>query len=149
MRLRLAVWFLAISFSACGLRSGGAADTWAGESTVQTLEHKGRWESGYGATFYNVVGKLKNNGKSTVVYVKLRVEGLDEAGKVVARLRTKAPASRSSQRLRTRYSPSGASPSRSKPNRQQRPGRGRSGHELGGRQSGPGLSIPPFQTKRR
>jgi hypothetical protein len=48
------------------------------------LEHKGRWESGYGAKFYNVVGRLKNTTDHALRYVKLRVDALDDKGKVVA-----------------------------------------------------------------
>lgn len=51
---------------------------------VKILEHKGQWESGYGATFYNVVGKLENTSGHALAYVKIRVEALDGAGKVVA-----------------------------------------------------------------
>jgi hypothetical protein len=54
------------------------------QASAAVLEHQGRWESGYGATFYNVVGKVKNGGPGPVAYVKLRVEALDDAGKVVA-----------------------------------------------------------------
>ncbi len=45
---------------------------------AQVLEHKGRWESGYGAQFYNVVGRLKNTSGHELRYVKLRIEALDE-----------------------------------------------------------------------
>ena len=48
------------------------------------LEHKGRWESGYGAKFYNVVGRLKNTSDHALRYVKLRIDALDAKGKVVA-----------------------------------------------------------------
>jgi hypothetical protein len=51
---------------------------------AKILEHKGQWESGYGATFYNVVGKVKNTSGHALAYVKIRVEALDGAGKVVA-----------------------------------------------------------------
>jgi hypothetical protein len=55
---------------------------------AQVLEHKGRWESGYGAQFYNVVGRLKNTSGHELRYVKLRIEALDEHGNVVARTDT-------------------------------------------------------------
>ena len=55
---------------------------------AQVLEHKGRWESGYGAQFYNVVGRLKNTSGHELRYVKLRIEALDERGTVVARTDT-------------------------------------------------------------
>ena len=48
------------------------------------LEHKGRWESGYGATWYNVVGRLKNTSGHPLRWVKLRIDAVDETGKVVA-----------------------------------------------------------------
>jgi len=51
---------------------------------AQVIEHHGRWESGYGAKFYNVVGRLKNTSDHGLSYVKLRVDALDEHGKVVA-----------------------------------------------------------------
>ncbi len=51
---------------------------------AKILEHKGQWESGYGATFYNVVGKLKNTSGHALAYVKIRVDALDAAGKVIA-----------------------------------------------------------------
>lgn len=51
---------------------------------AQVLEHKGRWESGYGAKFYNVVGRLKNTSGHALRYVKLRIDALDAHGKRVA-----------------------------------------------------------------
>jgi hypothetical protein len=56
----------------------------AGEPDAKVLEDAGKWESGYGAKFYNVVGKLENTSDHPLRYVKLRIEVLDEAGKVVA-----------------------------------------------------------------
>lgn len=50
---------------------------------IEVLEHKGRWESGYGETFYNVVGRFKNATGKTLQFVKLRVELLDAHAKVV------------------------------------------------------------------
>jgi hypothetical protein len=60
----------------------------ADAARAQVLEHKGRWESGYGAQFYNVVGRLKNTSGHELRYVKLRIEALDEHGNVVARTDT-------------------------------------------------------------
>src|SRR5262245_5161930 len=54
----------------------------AGDAEI--LEHKGRWESGYGSTWYNVVGRLKNTSDHALTYVKLRIDAVDAAGKVVA-----------------------------------------------------------------
>ena len=51
---------------------------------AKVLEHKGRWESGYGAKFYNVVGRLQNTSGHALRWVKLRVEAIDSKGKVVA-----------------------------------------------------------------
>jgi hypothetical protein len=34
----------------------------AADSPVRVLESQGRWESSYGEHFYNVVGKLRNDG---------------------------------------------------------------------------------------
>jgi hypothetical protein len=51
---------------------------------AQVVEHHGRWESGYGAKFYNVVGRLRNTSGHQLRYVRLRIDALDAAGKVVA-----------------------------------------------------------------
>ena len=56
----------------------------AGGPGATVLEHHGRWESGYGAEFYNVVGRLRNTSGHALAYVKLRVEALDAEGRVVA-----------------------------------------------------------------
>ncbi len=56
----------------------------AAEPAVRVLDHAARWESGYGSTWYSIVGRLKNAGAAPVAYVKLRLEALDGAGKVVA-----------------------------------------------------------------
>src|SRR3989441_320741 len=60
------------------------AAAWAAGPDAEVLEHRGRWESGYGATFYNVVGRLRNTSGHALAYVKLRLEALDDHGKVVA-----------------------------------------------------------------
>jgi len=60
---------------------------WAGPvlgADAEILEHKGKWESGYGSTWYNVVGRLKNTSGHTLKFVKLRIDAVDDAGKVVA-----------------------------------------------------------------
>ena len=54
----------------------------AGDAEI--LEHKGRWESGYGATWYNVVGRLRNTSDHALRWVKLRIDAVDDHGKVVA-----------------------------------------------------------------
>ncbi len=59
-----------------------AVTAFAGDAEV--LEHKGRWESGYGSTWYNVVGRLKNTSDHALRWVKLRIDAVDEHGKVVA-----------------------------------------------------------------
>jgi hypothetical protein len=51
---------------------------------AKVLEPKGRWESGYGAKFYNVVGRLQNTSGHPLRWVKLHVEAVDASGKVVA-----------------------------------------------------------------
>jgi hypothetical protein len=58
------------------------------EPGARVLEHRGRWESGYGETFYNVVGRLRNTSGHPLAYVKLRIEALDDKGKVVASTET-------------------------------------------------------------
>jgi hypothetical protein len=69
---------------AAALEIGSPSLGRAADPAVKVLEHTGRWESGYGEKFYNVVGKLRNDAATAVVYVKLRIDGLDAAGKVVA-----------------------------------------------------------------
>jgi hypothetical protein len=61
-----------------------AAPAWAGAPDAKVLEHHGRWESGYGAKFYNVVGRLQNTTDHALRFAKLRVDAVDEHGKVVA-----------------------------------------------------------------
>ena len=61
-----------------------AAAAYADARGAQVVEHHGRWESGYGAKFYNVVGRLKNTSGHELRYVKLRIDALDAGGKVVA-----------------------------------------------------------------
>lgn len=61
-----------------------AAAALADARGAQVVEHHGRWESGYGAKFYNVVGRLKNTSGHELRYVKLRIDALDAGGKVVA-----------------------------------------------------------------
>ena len=48
------------------------------------LEHAGRWESGYGSTWYNVVGRLRNDSGHALRWVKLRIDAVDGRGEVVA-----------------------------------------------------------------
>jgi hypothetical protein len=62
----------------------GGSPAFAGEPAATVIEHHGRWESGYGATFFNVVGRLKNTSSHALRYVKLRIEAVDAKGKVVA-----------------------------------------------------------------
>src|SRR5678809_1719196 len=67
---------------AAALASAGAAVAFSADAEV--IEHKGKWESGYGSTWYNVVGRLKNTSAHALKWVKLRIDAVDEAGKVVA-----------------------------------------------------------------
>jgi hypothetical protein len=60
----------------------------AGDPPVRVVESHGRWESSYGEHFYNVVGKLRNDGPNALRWVKLRVDAVDKAGKVVASTET-------------------------------------------------------------
>jgi hypothetical protein len=50
---------------------------------AKILRHEGKWESGYGAKFYNVVGALENTSGHALRYVKVRIEALDGDGKVL------------------------------------------------------------------
>jgi len=65
-----------------------AAVALAGDAPVRVLESHGRWESSYGEHFYNVVGKLRNDGAKPLRWAKLRVDAVDKAGKVVASTET-------------------------------------------------------------
>jgi len=65
-----------------------AAVAMAADAPVRVLESHGRWESSYGEHFYNVVGKLRNDGPKALRWVKLRVDAVDKAGKVVASTET-------------------------------------------------------------
>jgi hypothetical protein len=67
----------------CAALPAAAADPGA-----RVLEHHGRWESGYGSTWYSVVGRLKNTSGHPVRWVKLRVDAVDAKGKVVASTET-------------------------------------------------------------
>lgn len=57
-------------------------------TNARILEHHARWESGYGAEFYSVVGRLRNESDHPLAYVKIRVEVIDAAGQVVASTET-------------------------------------------------------------
>jgi hypothetical protein len=71
---------LALAAAALLLRTAAVAAA----ADAEILEHKGKWESGYGSTWYNVVGRLKNTSGHALRWVQLRIEALDDAGKVVA-----------------------------------------------------------------
>jgi hypothetical protein len=72
--------------AACALAAVvlGAWTAAAHAADARVLEHKGRWESGYGSTWYNVVGRLKNTSGHELRWVKLRIDAVDGSGKVVA-----------------------------------------------------------------
>jgi hypothetical protein len=74
----LVLCLAALALAAC--HSGSSESAVA----ARVLEHGGRWESGYGAKFYSVVGRLQNTSARPLRYVKLRIEALDPSGKVVA-----------------------------------------------------------------
>ena len=75
--MRVASALVAVALGISWTAAAHAAD-------AQVLEHKGRWESGYGSTWYNVVGRLKNTSGHALRWVKLRIDAVDAAGKVVA-----------------------------------------------------------------
>ena len=56
----------------------------AGEDGVRVVEDAGRWESGYGVDFYNVVGKLEITDGTARKWVKLRIDAKNEGGAVIA-----------------------------------------------------------------
>lgn len=68
--------------------AAAAAGAAAGDAPVRVLESHGRWESSYGEHFYNVVGKLRNDGPKALRWVRLRIDAVDKAGKVVASAET-------------------------------------------------------------
>ncbi len=89
--MRAAVLTAAALLTALPARAADPATRASGaraSSTVRVLEHHGRWESGYGETFYNVVGRLKNESDHPLAYVKLRVDAVDAHGKAVASTET-------------------------------------------------------------
>ena len=55
----------------------------ADEAGAKILHDAGKWESGYGAKFYNVVGTLQNTSGHALRYVKVRIDALDGDGKVI------------------------------------------------------------------
>ena len=71
---------------AAALAFAGAAVALSADAEV--LEHKGKWESGYGSTWYNVVGRLKNTSDHALRWVKLRIDAVDGGGKTVASTET-------------------------------------------------------------
>ena len=74
MRRALALLFLVL-IAATGAR--------ADEAGAKILHDAGKWESGYGAKFYNVVGTLQNTSGHALRYVKVRIDALDGDGKVI------------------------------------------------------------------
>jgi hypothetical protein len=56
----------------------------AGADGVRVVEDAGKWESGYGVEFYNVVGAIEVTDGTPRKFVKLTVEALDVADKVLA-----------------------------------------------------------------
>lgn len=70
--------------AAAGAASPAPAADAAAIGTIRLAEDGARWENGYGEKFYQVVGTVTNDGKSPVGAVRIRVELLDESGKVVA-----------------------------------------------------------------
>jgi hypothetical protein len=79
MRGRRAAVALALLVSVSGVAR--AAD-------AEIVEHKGRWESGYGSTWYNVVGRIKNTSGRALRFAKIRIDAVDASGKVVATTHT-------------------------------------------------------------
>ena len=72
---------LALALYAGACARGGGTD-------AVVLEHHGKWESGYGSKFYNVVGRLRNTSDHPLRWVKLRIEALDAHGTPVASTET-------------------------------------------------------------
>ena len=70
---------LALLFFLLTATLGARAD----EAGAKVLHDAGKWESGYGAKFYNVVGTLQNTSGHALRYVKVRIDALDGDGKVI------------------------------------------------------------------
>jgi hypothetical protein len=70
---------LALLFFLLTATRGARAD----EAGAKVLHDAGKWESGYGAKFYNVVGTLQNTSGHALRYVKVRIDALDGDGKVI------------------------------------------------------------------
>ena len=70
---------LALLFFVLTATMGARAD----DAGAKILHDAGKWESGYGAKFYNVVGTLQNTSGHALRYVKLRIDALDGDGKVI------------------------------------------------------------------
>jgi hypothetical protein len=87
MRLGAALVTVVAAAALAGPAAGGDRAAPARDG-VRVLEHQGRWESGYGAKFYNIVGRLKNTSDHALRYVKLRIDALDDKGKKVASVET-------------------------------------------------------------
>jgi hypothetical protein len=62
----------------------GAASAAEPNADVTLKEDTAKWESGYGAKFFQVVGTLTNKGSRPIGAALVRVELLDEKGAVVA-----------------------------------------------------------------
>ena len=90
MRIGAALVALACAGTLASVAHGGGRRATARPAApgARILEDHGRWESGYGARFYNVVGRLKNTTDHALKFVKRRVEALDAKGKRVASVET-------------------------------------------------------------
>ena len=75
---------------------------------IGLAEDGARWENGYGEKFFQVVGTVTNDGSCPVRAVRIRVELLDESGKVVATFDGWQRARRSARRPRRRGRTRGA-----------------------------------------
>ncbi|MBY0276284.1 FxLYD domain-containing protein [Candidatus Binatia bacterium] len=64
--------------------TAAAAGAAPAADAIEIKEDGARWENGYGEKFFQVVGTVTNRSAAPVGAVRVRVELLDESGKVVA-----------------------------------------------------------------
>lgn len=64
--------------------TAAAAPVAPAADAIEVKEDGARWENGYGEKFFQVIGTVTNRSAAPVGAVRIRVELLDESGKVVA-----------------------------------------------------------------
>jgi hypothetical protein len=77
----LALWELdkAIRASTEGAPAAAAPT----DRSAAIVEHNGKWESGYGETFFNIVGRVRNGDSAPLRWIQLRAELVDANGAAI------------------------------------------------------------------